>query len=79
MTSEKIMQLIVWGYLEKGLAKLVMPRFTVPKASDIRVVWDSKANGHNSCLWVPSFILGDFGDLEEWLLSGCHCGLVSTC
>ena len=29
------------------------------------MVWDSKANGHNACLWAPSFILGDFQDVEE--------------
>jgi hypothetical protein len=45
--------------------------------------WDSKANGHNAVLWAPSFMLCDFGGLEEivvrwlsvpvgtYLLMGC--------
>jgi hypothetical protein len=35
---------------------------------DVRVVWDSKANGHNACFWAPGFLLGDSGDLEEIVL-----------
>jgi hypothetical protein len=66
LTREKILRLRMCGYLESGEVKLVVPRFTVPKAgNDVRVVWDSKANGHNACLWAPSFLLGDSGDLEE--------------
>ena len=65
LTREKIFRLRFNWYLEKERVKLVIPRFTVPKATDVRVVWDSKANGHNACLWAPSFILGDFGDLQE--------------
>jgi hypothetical protein len=52
--------------LEHGEVKLVIPRFTVPKAGkDVHVVWDSKANGHNAHLWTPSFLLGASRDLEE--------------
>ena len=47
------------------MAHLLIPRFAVPKAKDIRVVWDSKAIFHNAALWALSFILADFGDLEE--------------
>lgn len=65
LTREKIFRLRFNWYLEQGKVELVIPRFTVPKSTDVRVVWDSKANGHNSCLWAPSFILGNFGDLEE--------------
>jgi hypothetical protein len=65
-TREKIFRLRFNLYLENGIIRLAIPRFTVPKSdTDVRVVWDSKANGHNTCLWAPSFILGDFGDLEE--------------
>ena len=32
---------------------------------DIRVVWDSKSNGHNATLWAPGFMLDDAGDLIE--------------
>ena len=65
LTREKIFRLRFNWYLEKGHVKLVIPRFTVPKATDVRVVWDSKANGHNAKLCAPSFMLGDFGDLQE--------------
>ena len=70
LTREKILRLRVCRYLEEGKVKLVVPRFTVPKADgkDVRVVWDSKANGHNACLWAPSFLLGDSGDLEEMVV-----------
>ena len=33
--------------------------------TDIRVIWDSKSNGHNATLWAPSFMLDDCGDVEE--------------
>jgi hypothetical protein len=66
LTREKILRLWLCYYLENGVVKLVVPRFTVPKAGDdVRVVWDSKVNGHNACIWAPSFLLGDSGDLEE--------------
>ena len=65
LTREKIFKMWFNWYLEKGSVRLVIPRFTVPKANDVRVVWDSKANGHNAVLWAASFILGDFRDLEE--------------
>jgi hypothetical protein len=65
LTYEKILRLHFNWYLEKGHVKLVIPQFTVLKATDIRVVWDLKANGHNASLWSPSFILGNFGDLQD--------------
>ena len=66
LTREKIFRLRFCWYIEKGPVKLVIPRFSVPKAgSDIRVVFDSKANGHNACVWAASFLLGFFGDLME--------------
>lgn len=65
LARDKVFRLRYTQYLEPGVIKLVIPRFTVPKSDDVRVVWDSKANGHNSVLWAPSFILGDFRDLEE--------------
>ena len=66
LTREKIFRMRFNWYLERrDDIKLIIPRFTVLKAEDVRVVWDSKANGHNACLWAPSFILRDFRDLEE--------------
>jgi hypothetical protein len=69
LTREKILRLRVCRYLEHGEVSLVVPRFAVPKAgNDIRVVWDSKANRHNACLWAPSFLLGNSEDLEEMVV-----------
>jgi hypothetical protein len=69
LTRKKILRLWLCYYLELGVIKLVVPRFTVPKAGDdVKVVWDSKANGHNACIWAPSFLLGDSGDLEEMVV-----------
>ena len=34
-------------------------------AIDIRVIWDSKCNGHNAMLWAPCFLLDDCGDAQE--------------
>lgn len=68
LTREKIFKMWFNWYVENegpGSVRLIIPRFTVPKAEDVRVVWDSKANGHNAVLWAASFILGDFRDLEE--------------
>jgi hypothetical protein len=66
LTREKILMLRLCAYLEAGLIKLAIPWFTVPKAGDdVSVVWDSKANGYNACLWAPGFLLGDSGDLKE--------------
>jgi hypothetical protein len=70
LTRDKIFRLWFNRYLESGKMRLVIPRFTVPKADDVRVVKDSKVNGHNSCLWAPSFILGYFRDLVlMWVLN----------
>ena len=32
---------------------------------EIRVVWNSKSNGHNATLWAPGFMLDDIGDVIE--------------
>jgi hypothetical protein len=81
---DKVFRLWFQGFLECNRpVKLIIPRFCVPKDTDVRVVWDSKSNGHNAVLWAPSFMLCDFGDLEEivvrwlsvpvgtYLLMGC--------
>jgi len=61
----KVFKLKYQGYLEPGNVKLVIPRFAVPKADDIRVVWDSSINGHNKTLWAPGFMLDSFHDVEN--------------
>jgi hypothetical protein len=38
------------------------------KAKGIRVLWGSKANCHNVTFWAPSFILADFGGLEDMVV-----------
>ena len=76
-TRKKIFKLWRRWYLEEGPVKLIIPRFSVVKAmeeevvTDIRVVWDCKANGHNAVLWSPGFMLpgGDDGEnmIVKWL------------
>lgn len=45
---------------------MITPRFSIVKAVvDIRVVWNSKSNGHNTTLWAPGFMLDDIGDIIE--------------
>ena len=61
----KVFKLKFQGYLEPGNVKLVIPRFAVPKADDIRVVWDSSINGHNATPWAPGFMLDSFHDVEN--------------
>ena len=76
-TRKKIFKLKFRRYLEEGPVKLVIPRFSIVKATEggvvteIRVIWDCKANGHNRVLWAPGFMLpgGDDGEnmLVKWL------------
>jgi len=75
---DKVFQLRVNWYFEEGNVKLAIPCFANPKAEDIRVVWDSKVNRHNAALWAPSFILADFGDLEETVIKWLST-LVANC
>ena len=62
------------GFIEKGCTDLIMQRFPVVKVMvdgevlDIRVVWNSKSNGHNAMLWAPGFMLDDIGDVKEMVI-----------
>ena len=69
---KKVFKLKFQGNLDKGkFVNLCVPRFAIEKVRsngvvvDIRVVWDSKSNGHNATLWAPGFMLDDAGDLIE--------------
>lgn len=70
-TRKKVFKLKFQWYIEKKYVNLVIGRFAVVKlivdgvVVDIRVVWDSKSNGHNATLWSPKFRLDDCSDLEE--------------
>ena len=67
----KVFKLKFQHYVEPKYVDLVVPRFAVVKVvvdgvvQDIRVVWDSKSNGHNLTLWAPGFMLPTLGDVEE--------------
>lgn len=77
LTRQKIFKLRYRMYLEDGPLKLVIPRFAIAKATegeivtDIRCIWDCKANGHNAVLWAPGFMLpgGDdaYNMVVKWL------------
>ena len=68
---KKVFKLKFQHYVEPKYVDLVVPRFAIVKVvvdgvvQDIRVVWDSKSNGHNLTLWAPGFMLLDLGDVEE--------------
>jgi hypothetical protein len=63
---KKIFQLQYRHFIKRGFTDLITPRVFIVKAIvDIRVVWNSKSNGHNTTLWAPGFMLGDIGDIIE--------------
>ena len=45
------------GYIVPGEAKCLTGFFAVPKADDIRIVYDATACGLNNALWAPNFFL----------------------
>ena len=70
-TRKKVFQLRYRHFIEKGFTDLITQRVSVVKLEvegkilEIRVVWNSKSNGHNSTLWAPGFMLDDIGDVKE--------------
>ena len=68
---KKVFQLRFRHFIERGFTDLITQRFSVVKLMidgevlDIRVVWNSKSNGHNATLWAPGFMLDDVGDVME--------------
>lgn len=63
---KKVFQLRYRHFIERGFTDLITPRFSIAKAVvDIRVVWNSKSNGHNATLWAPGFTLDDIVDVIE--------------
>ena len=52
-------------YLEEGVVSLIVQRFPVPKADDVRCVWDASKNGLNAMLWSPKFMLPTSQDAED--------------
>ena len=74
LTRVKIFKLKFNWYIEDSPAKLVIPRFIVPKlvvedvVVDVRCVWDCKRNGHNATLWAPGFMLPTALDAEDQVI-----------
>ena len=73
-SRKKVFKLKFQWYLERNkFVNVCVTRFAIVKVMldsvvvvvDIRVVWDSKSNGHNATLWAPGFMLDDAGDLVE--------------
>ena len=62
---KKIFRLKFRWYLERGAVSLIVQRFPVPKADDIRCVWDASKNGLNATLWSPKFMLPTSQDAED--------------
>lgn len=71
---KKIFKLLFRGYQEHGFVKLVIPRFSIVKATegnvitDIRCIWDCKANGLNAVLWAPGFRLPSAEDAKNMVV-----------
>ena len=71
---KKVFKLNFEWQLEHNFVRLVVLRFSKVKilvdgvVIDIRVIWDSKYNDHNSILWAPSFMLDDCGDVQEHMV-----------
>jgi len=75
IAREKVFRMRYQGYIERyKVVKLVVGRFSVVKLMvddevlDIRVVWDSKSNGHNATLWAPGFMLDDCEDVKNMVV-----------
>ena len=75
IAREKVFRMRYQGYIEGYKeVKLVVGPFSVVKLMvddevlDIRVVWDSKSNGHNATLWAPGFMLDDCEDVKNMVV-----------
>ena len=74
---KKLFRLKFRGYSEMGRVDLVQGRFSITKVVrdgevlDIRVVFNSRSNGYNETIWVPSFMLPTWVDATnmvcKWL------------
>ncbi len=69
---KKGFQLRYQHFIERGFTDLITQRFSIVNAIvDIRVVWNSKLNGHNATLWASGFMLDDIRDVvkmvTKWL------------
>jgi hypothetical protein len=63
---KKVFQLRFRHFIKKGFTDLITQQFSIVKAVvDIRVVWNSKSNGHNATLWAPGFMLDEIGGVIE--------------
>jgi hypothetical protein len=70
-TRKKVFQLCYRHFIKRGFTDFITQHFLVVKLEvdriilEIRVVWNSKSNGHNATLWAPGFMLDDIGDVKE--------------
>jgi hypothetical protein len=64
--QKEVFQLRYQQFIHRGFTDLITHCFSIVKAVvDIRVVWNSKSNGHSATLWAPGFMLDDIGDVVE--------------
>jgi hypothetical protein len=74
LARQKVFKLLFNWYMKKSPARLMTPRFLVPKlvedgiVLDVRCVWDCKVNGLNLALWAPGFMLPDSQDGEDMVV-----------
>ena len=60
--------------LHSSIVKLVINGIAV----DTGVIWDSKSNGHNATLRALSFMLDDYGDVQEHVVKWLAMTVAST-
>ena len=81
LAREKLLKLRFNWYMERGFARLLTPRFLVPKVVengvilDVRCVWDCRINGLNAAVWSPGFMFPDCQDGENMVIKWLPCRL----
>ena len=72
--KEKLLKMLKKRHLEPGVIISLMNYFAVPKASDIRMVFDATKSGLNEALYAPWFALPTVQSLERTVVSGTWMG-----
>jgi hypothetical protein len=57
LIADKLKTIIQRGYLAPGAVKSLIQFFDIPKADDIRLVYNGRSCGLNKSTWAPNFWL----------------------
>jgi hypothetical protein len=72
--KEKLTKFRDRGYIRRGEVRSLINLFHVPKATDIRVVFDGTRSGLNGSIWAPWFHLPTADNMCTSLEQGAWCG-----